>query len=251
MTTKSKTPAKRGRGRPQKTESEKMATEALRKEIKRTEETRPLSLLLEEVKEDPFKDPEVILEGWEKELIKEFVANGGRKGDAAKKVGLGSSNTSLSRLLTSAPGRVYLSRCLDLKKEEMDLTQIEVVNKARKLYDQAMSAEDFKAAMLAVDFLGKYLGMQVDRSEHITRTQVFTSDNAKKDITSYQRILSKVVTSKEKADKLIEGASPMLLELTATKSAQEAQRAHQEVDYTEVGNVQAQELHNKVFGEDM
>lgn len=230
----------RGRGRPTKTESQRLADQAIRKSVKEEEEKLPMSALLAEVAEDPDKDPEIVLEDWEKELLRNYVYNGGKRGKAAKAVGLGSFSTSLARLLKSSAGRVYTHRMLEQKKADVELTQVEVVNKARKTYDKAMEAGAFKEAMLAVDFLGKYLGMQVDRTEHVER-KVFTSEDVQKDTQSYQKILSKVITTQSMAEQVLSGAKPMLVQ-KATQRLIESKPIEAVVDFTEVPKMSATDL---------
>lgn len=187
-----------------------------------------------EAANNPYLDPELQLTPQQKVFLQSYIDASGNISEAQRRADYRVNLNKVKELLATPAATLYVSRLLQEKKNNNQLTNMEVINKARKLYDLAISEGDFKAAMQATEFLGKINGMLVERSEHMEKRFAFTSGTDKKsvtkDIKAYKSIIQKVVGNTPNAEELITKVTTPLIE---QRVIDVEMRSKDNLDYTD------------------
>lgn len=146
----------------------------------------------------------------QKEFLNLWFSNGNNATKAVITMGL-SKNAALDygKLLKEPRAKFYLEQLKDQASHQSKLTTGEVIAKARRVYDEAISNGNYKEALAAADLLGKYLGMNVDRSSVEIRNTTFSSGDTPKDVkndlSAFQDIINKAISKSTNVVKLPKG----------------------------------------------
>lgn len=144
-------------------------------------------------------NPDDILTDKQKTFLEQYVRTGGNISRALKDADYSQGSFAIAKKLLSRPECIaYIENIKQKGFSEAVLTVSEIVNMARRVYNEAMTDAAYKEAMDSVRFLGQYKGMLIDRKQSSTTVETLVSGDGIKDVQMdnerFEQILQKMAT---------------------------------------------------------